>query len=575
MGWFAIACICGFLGYRARPILSNWLTRSCRTTADNVNFLSVFIGFIIVFVGLILWAILSEGARTFDQFSDALSRGQVARFLFGLVLGSGAALVLAERPSGQTGTGVATAAPAEKSASSPSDLSGSATENDVPITLAGGLRPHFILSTALGITLLALAGPHVDAWLSHLTGFKSPLVELQVASTSTHKVSVVEGSETLFNIDSIEYLITYPERLEHDINYITTYGQKMSKQKDILASANRILPAFRDVLRPVASCIKSAMAEDWLSIDQARQMVRPTASLGEQIIFGEGALSDAELVDRNQKFWQSLIDLPRQIRSLVNSKDCNCTPTLARSLSFQENKNVPYLYVTAALLTSFMADDDEALRILQRAKDSSLYIKDYFFLYMIARLFYYTGKPGEIADSYFGPLNEMYSMARTRIDTLQRANQKCVKDVDLLCREQRAEVIAIDAITYYIAEDLARGSKDVTSYVARLKEFAGELKRIADEADNDTSNSNDYYSFVRGEKYRYLDTYAYAALILEAQKSNPDYDLIRRKVVGSLEEVVENVSAKDARSARIDRANLAQLRIFQAHLASAKSLVGE
>lgn len=575
MGWFAIACICGFLGYRVRPILSDWLTRSCRTTTDNANFLSVLVGFIIVFVVLVLWAILSEGARTFDQFSDALNRGQVARFLFGLVLGSGAALVLAERSSGQTGTGVATAATTEKSANPASDRSKSATENDASLDgSAGGLRPHFILSTALGITLLALAGPHVDSWLSHLTGFKSPLVELQVASTSTHKVSVVEGSETLFNIDSIEYLITYVERLAHDIDYITNYGQQMSEQKDILASANRILPGFRDVLKPVASCIKSAMAEDWLSIDQARQMVKPTAGLGEQIIFGEGALSKAELIDRNQKFWNGLVGLPGQIRSLVNTKDCT-TPTLTEFPSFQNNKNVPYLYVTAALLSSFLADDDKALRILQKAKDSNLIIKDYFFLYMIARLFYYTGKPGDIADSYFGPLNEMYSTARSRIDSLQRANQKCVKEVDLLCREQKAEVIAIDAITYYIAEDLARGSKDVTSYVARLKEYAGELKRITDEAGNHTSSSNDYYTYVRGEKYRYLDTYAYAVLILEAQKSNPDYDLIRRKVVGSLEEVVENVSAKDARSAKIDRANLAQLRIFQAHLASAKSLVGE
>jgi hypothetical protein len=553
MGAFALACLCGFLGYRARSALLGWLRQNWLTN-DNASFVSLIVGFGVVLGGLVLWAFLSEDSFTFDHLVDGLSDGRVARFLFGLALGAAGGYVLALRSSGQVSNNAAAITPTEK------------------LTF-GGLRPHFILSVALGTTILAIAAPHVDAWLSNLTSFKSPLVELQVASTSTHKISVVEGSATLFNIDSIDYLKAYNDRLAHDIDYISNYGQDLSKQKDILASANQILPAFREVLQPVATCLKRAMDEDWLSIEQARGLVRPAAEAAEKIVFGEGT----ESLERDQELWNGLADIPKK----VGAKYCE-TPIFTKFPVFKDHKKVPYLYVAAALLVSFLADDDKALRILQKAREtdfdtkkSSLDIQDYYFLYMIARLFYYTGKPGDVAGTYFGPLNEMYSTARSHIDALQRASQTCKSEKDLLCREQKAQALALDAMTYYVAEDLARGSKAVSSYVTRLKGYSEELKEIIDEADKNVSKSNDYYSYVRAEKYRYLDTYAYATLILEARKSNPDHDLIKRKVVWLLEDVVEEFSAKTARSVKIDRADLAQLRIFEAHLASAKSLVGD
>jgi hypothetical protein len=67
-----------------------------------------------------------------------------------------------------------------------------------------------------------------------------------------------------------------------------------------------------------------------------------------------------------------------------------------------------------------------------------------------------------------------------------------------------------------------------------------------------------------------LDTYAYATLVLEASKPNPDYDLIKKDVVDVLRGVVEHreeeivkkfkgLSQAD-RYLQVDRYQLAQLK---------------
>jgi hypothetical protein len=317
-------------------------------------------------------------------------------------------------------------------------------------------------------------------------------------------------------------------------------------------------------------------------------VVRPTVDLLEQIIFGEAILRErGELSAKHDRFWQQMLELPRTLGSLVKTPECTeftavyyadgiAPETLNLFPRIQDYANVPYLHVAAALLISFMADGDTALQVLQNAKPK-LHIKDHFFLMTIAQLSYYQGKPGEMSGLYFGQLNELRHAARSRIELLESAGEKCSADGGLLCRQQISEFGATNAATYFLAEDLARGSEYAIPYAARLQEYAEEIKRWTDELDKLGAKKSGFYSFVQSEKYTCLDTYAYAELVLEARKRNPDHDLIKKKVVPIFRKVVEHFRENVDNEPHIDRSSpmLVQLRIAQEHLASAVAFVGE
>jgi len=281
MGWFAIACICGFLGFWGRRPLSNWLARTCKITSNDADILAVIIAFTILLAGLVLWSILLQNARTFGQIAEAFGHGAVARFLFGLILGVGTAFVAAERSRVQSDNRAPSAPAAAGSAGGEGEVGGGAPPD------GGGsstLRTHLVLSTGLVITLLALAAPHLDRWFSRLTALKSPLIELQVTSVATHKVSVGEGLEAYNDALSLGLLAGYSNRIGQDIEYLEKYGRNVST-----SSAKKLLPAFATIISPIARCVQTAI-DQGLSIESARQMIRPTADLLLQIIFAEDAL---------------------------------------------------------------------------------------------------------------------------------------------------------------------------------------------------------------------------------------------------------------------------------------------
>jgi hypothetical protein len=152
VGWFAIACLAGFLGYW------QWLRMAGRLAVRrhrqiDINDARVLVAYRLLgalVAVLILWAVLGRGALTWGDIIDNLGDGKVARTLLGLALGFGAGFVTAQTP------------PPPPSASSdheqPKKPSG-----------IGGLPTHFVLSTGLGIAVLALAAPHLVRWLSRLS----------------------------------------------------------------------------------------------------------------------------------------------------------------------------------------------------------------------------------------------------------------------------------------------------------------------------------------------------------------------------------------------------------------------
>jgi hypothetical protein len=602
VGWFVIACISGFVG------CSVW-----RRLEDNARFISAFFAFTMLSLGLVLWAWRSYGAETYGQVVDALQDGRVARFVLGLVLGVGAALVLAERAHVYPGDG----GPGRSEQQSEEQFSAGTYRNlhdswkaylPYPLTLIG-----------LGIVMLALLAPHLDDWLRRATAVKSPYIELQLVGTTSHKVSVSESLEAFYDVDALNYLTQYEGKIRRDVDYqelLKTQGKgndaQARERETYLALTKELLPAFYIVVTPVAKCIQAAITQQSVSIDSVRDAVRPLANIAEQVVLSENLAHDRQqLEDTNRKFWLGVIGLPNKLGLETNTPDCHVIPhpcgdaivclddyPIDMKVVFplvQDYKDLPYLYVATALLISFTADDDRALQVLEKVDDAenadgttcsagSDANCDYVYLWILAMLNYYQGRPGDIWHAYLEPLDRLVKVARSRIEFLQSTGQRCQRDSDRLCRQQIAELTARNLAAYFIAEDAARGYADAKQHLTQLQEDTEEIKRLVDRSDEHLRNldQNPLDKELQDARDNYLDTYAFATLVIEAQKPDPDYNLIRSKVIPTLNRAIHHFEADTElkehgapQERHIDRDTLAQWRTMQEHLAAAQEFVGE
>jgi hypothetical protein len=127
MGWFAIACVLGFLLYEAWRILPGTARRAATSVA---------------LATAIIIALSWVAAK--QLFSEFVTDGIVARLLFGGVLGFGFAYVIAE--------------------------------NRRAPSLTSRQRGMYF-SIALALIVLAMAAPHLDTWLSRLSSAQELLEE--------------------------------------------------------------------------------------------------------------------------------------------------------------------------------------------------------------------------------------------------------------------------------------------------------------------------------------------------------------------------------------------------------------
>jgi hypothetical protein len=713
MGWFVIACICGFLGHRGWQSLLQWsLEPNKPEWRKEVPVFATFFAFLIFSVGLVVWAVLAQDARTPGQVADALQTGRVARFLLGLIVGAGAVLAWPERTRGGSGGGGSTWAPPRSS-----------IEGD-----GGDLPTYQAFSIGLAvvaIVVLALASPHVDRWLSHLTVVKSPYVELQLAGASTHKLSVTEGLEKLQESDGLQYLIDYDDKIHLDIELLKLLQDEKNSNStgDLLKSAQNI-DGFFHIIKSTMQCIQSGVKKNWLSMESAREKLKPTTQLFEKIVFGKGILHGQSQSDLNDKFWLSLLelqnDIAQQVGEWVEVGETQCRTPIAEAIYHTQQamavfgdkqpppkgvtrdeaardeaardeaasadartarayavaltrarpgrgeleganaqtaaaitdltqaidagkhkdakaatkhleaalkhlqqaktaplenaetaklpkevantlpslpcirdhtiKSPPYLYVTGALLISFAGDSAQALRVLDEAHrlpgfSGDFDFDDLIYLWLVARLRYYNhqNQTGPIWNTYLHPLVTIRNAARDRIQIIEKAKVpiKCTdKDTvstNLLCRHKFAEVAATNLAAFYISEDLVRGNEHANLYRTELQEYAEEIKRAVDEAEKLGPSKDGFYRKVLEDKYIYLDTYAYAMLVLEASKPNPDYDVTMKKIIHTLETVVGGFEdrLRDQPQQDQDRDQLGTWRLAQAHLLSAREFAGE
>jgi hypothetical protein len=383
VGWFVIACFFGFLGYRQWPFLMGFVGSRDDTLRKRVG---GSVAILLAFYVVPMWTFWLIGDRSLSDVADILSDGRVARLLLGLALGTGLAFVLAK--------------------------------SETPPT-------RFALSIGIGVLFVALAAPHIDEWLRRVTGLKSPLIELQLAGSSTHRIAVTEGTAVLFNLQSLKYLISYDQMIAADEEYFRQFPEGLSDPKTITEQLETLRVAFHDVVRPVAECVQNTIDKNWLSTDGARQLMAPAVGNLEQIIFGEEAVSNDYKLDEtmHHNFWDSVTHLREEVIRKVplasKIPECDASvPTDADKLpSYGEYKHLPYLHAAAALLISFMGDSATALEVLHRAYEEKqdnkpvLEFRDYRFLFVMGKLAFFQGNPNDVS-LYYDPLNEMWNLAR-------------------------------------------------------------------------------------------------------------------------------------------------------------------
>jgi hypothetical protein len=591
MGWFAVAAIFGFLlfwGWRG-------VVRICERAEANLVGESIrdalpALAVVLLILGLVAWALLSTDAGSFSGIVDAIGRGTVARFLLGGAIGFGLGYAIEQRVAN---------APA---ASKPRRKSRASKSSDA----SGGAR--VLLTVGFAAVFLALVAPHVDNWLTHISTLKSPVIELQLGSVAAHKVAVAENSADYQDKQSLSALSGYGNDVDWDIWYLE--NSKSSRQ--LIESARELLPAFKLLISPIAACMQSAM-DNGLSIDSARRLIRPMADNLTQLVFSENNPNTSE---QHEAFWIQLQALPEHVKYFIKgdqAKSCleasmnynkclqqpesvtdfPCGPMAKKYHNSNsmypkigEYTNLPYLYVAASYLFSFMTDDDAALRVLRKAEHNvgpdqrpALAFKDYGFMFSVARLTYYLGKPGSLEDSYFSYLNLARERAAERIDEVKGklsscANKDCKDQLEsYISHNWNYELQAINDLTYFLAEDLARDSPFALPYKGRAEEYAAQLERIVTNSVNRTAPDK-YQYLVKGDEYYLMDSYVYMKMVLEARKSNPDVEKFK-SFKREFQKIVERLEESAGKLPNVKKSDLTTLRIARAHLASARELSGE
>jgi hypothetical protein len=671
MGWFIIAAVFGFLSFwtwRSAP-----KDEPRRPSERIISFVNTYLGqelpLTVVFVivtalGVWLMLYLFDKDYKLYRFVDSLGHGTTARLLLGFALGFGFAFLQEQRfktaspprraGDPKVGTPPASAIPASTtvvhSAAADTATVEAATAAAAAVgtahppavdTASAGTTPspqgpdrktngaavdangtsnilmqagkNTVLVVALAIVFIALAAPHVDHWLSHLTTVKLPFAELQVTSIGAHRGIMADQISFYSDIRSIEYLGEYRTKLHYDLSYIETF-ELPEKQQEIfvdekaverlqnsIRKMNALSFSFDYLISPIATCAKAAI-DNGMSRDMVRQMVMPLGHTLDQIILMENSLTESELQSKHREFWERLMRIPGEVQLFLKQPQKEECLLIPQAYSYgavgigidafpkiQDYKDISYLYTAALLLTSFLKEEQISLKILDRIqKELKLEIQDYFFLIWASNI---TINQGTRIDLVIPYLNQMRQTAQTRREAIQRFQDHCepvYKELfspagrcgeELLGlaqrlgrREREVELRAKNNFAYYVAEALARGEKAAEAYAGQAEEYAVELFSAVEGHPGQRSNMG--LQFDLGAKYDYLDTYAYLLMVLEARKAVPDVNKFR-EFVAIFEKAVEQAETEERDSRSLEPRNLYGRMITRTHLATAKELAGQ
>jgi len=532
MGWFAIACIVGFAIYWWRDALREHVRQQWPELAAVLALLAA--------VWLICDALGSYEARTLlhvwfpstiqllDRLPGSLESGNLARILFGAILGLGLGFAYA-------------------------------TDHGIGAGPRRNLRSD-ILWIGLGLAVLATIAPHVDSWLSRVSNFKSIGIEIQLRnlvsnSASTQKLIAPDPRENYLEEtilqDLLKYSYTktydglikrYDEHIENDLDFFNAalipavefdrqQLQRLSCQRSRL---DRLKQALEGTFIAIARCLTNAIDKKW-SIESARDAVRPVIDLAYDITLADAAgKSDREARERFPGATEYLL---RKISTYIgpSAPDEGCAVDKASQFpAYEDYKNFPHLFVAIASLALFTRNSELASKALrdadhrQRLSDANdQYVHEYASPYLQYRILWFTNEP---ALRYLPYLNSDRERARTDQDLIENRLSRCSGDSceklkELRRRARNEELKAMNAIAYGISQDLAAGLNPAESLQPIAKNHAEELSRAIDRGDVERVADVDEGDF---NKYTWLDTVAFVRLVDEARKSKPDLEKIRK-----------------------------------------------
>lgn len=595
VGWFAILFVSGFLLF--------WGWRRWPRWGDNTH--TLIIGFAVaILIGILVWCTWYISVYSISVFADRVGQGYVARIILGFVLGIATAYVVEQRSIVRKAQLDAQTRFRLRASLPPRERSARADAPDSSIIEAvGGTSLTLLMWIAVVVLSFAISAPHLDSWLRHTTSLKLPFGELQIASTSTHAVLQADRLDLLADVRSLELLSRYNVRIRDDVDYLKLveiedlrdsqkefpnysleyqdYQSKIEKTQELVDAINALLPVFDGLISSIASCVRDA-SSNGLGIDSIRLKVRPMADALDRVLFLEQTNgTDDSYAAAHNKLWEELTGLPSKIDGFLNDeerKQCSNSvkiyklnsrsPVTAAYPSLKGYRDVSYLYVAAMLFSTFVRDDDVALKIIERIKDRPGFFRDYSFLLVASDLAY---NQGSSITTVFSMLDSMRKTAREHREKIELELEKCEQSrcdqvkinalKALRRRERTAELQATNNLAYFIAAELADGTKAAEQYAARAEELADELRLALDKSED---NEN---------RYSYLDTYAYVTLVLEARKKEPSLATFKT-MAEHLEKVVEELE-RSVSSGKASKTDISALKLARAHRAAARELAGQ
>ena len=563
MGWFATACVLGFLLY---GLWRMWLSAGSWTRAGTI-IAAVLLGFALLKIQSLSW--------------DSFAHGMIARFIFGGVLGFGVGYL------------------------------SNAQMDGAPLLVGRGRSTY--MSIGLALVILAIAAPHLDLWLSRLAGFKTAIVEVQLTNISAaHKAVVPDSRESFLDDAALLILKNYENNISEDIAYIESFmlpdlewqqtrtsfdtvqlNDQIKKYQDRLHRLKSLQQAFKNTISPLAGCLQDAI-KGGLSVESARGIVRPIADEIQQIFILEEAAPKNEedqpqkISSARTKLQDSLSHLP--VENYLNqgrclSSDLQKLKALAQEIppyTQKEYASLPQLYVATASLLLFVNSDELALKMLEQAQPDPEF-HDYTLPFLHSKIMYFFGEPVE---NYKPFLDQMMETANKTLSLIQKVKSRCPSlgcdgatsenFIALQSRALRSKRVAMNSIAYGIAQDLASRITSAEALEPLAQEYAEDLVKAVKKGEGiDDENERDETN----------DTIAFVSLVIEGRKSSRDMTKIKN-VIAALRLIIahQEQSMKDSQKSSRDPQNPEHvvsksrrtiLNTARAHLSSAQELLEE
>ena len=588
MGWFAIACVIGFLAWSVWQLgVLPQLDTSAQVAKAGV------VALIGLAIGLVVWATAIGEVATLAQFVDKIGEGTVARFLFGVALGFGVGHLIG---------GAAGGAPAQGGGGQPAPA-------------AAETRPNQALLTSVGLTLLILAliAPHSDRWLRNLSGLKTSVIEVQLSRISTAAKQVVPDVRQVFIDQSVlEFVKDHDKSIEKDIQLLRLFvienlkfaiAQDKTREPALkleIDKANEQIKQMEDIhkvfvrlVSPLAGCVRGAI-DRGLDIESARLQLRPLANMLVHIIGLEEEAAgsptareavDAPLKEVRRGFRVLLAEMPREFAVYLAGPERETCADISRIAlenlgpeytgdeplglpPYTKYMRLPHLFSAMSYLLLFVNNDGLALNVMQKAQQH-LEFEDLHMPRLRSAFMYYRG---DDAARYLPLLENMRATALRHRQEIEALTARCTPSgcpdgvktwgPPLLQRARLAEVLAMNNIVYGVAQDLAAGVASAEPFQPVAEDYAEKLAKAAEDA--------------VFEDYRaaFLDTAAFITIVAEARRPSPDAARLG-KAITTLRRLIAHQERRIATGAEPGRSGYATLKELRAHLASARGLTDE